>query len=149
MPKAILELEMPESCTECMFKECLNRTTSVEVSRCIILHKMHVPGSYCPAEGRQADCPLKLVEGKEVNRMRIFLMNDDYGTVVAAKDEEQAQKYFRGTFNFEVDDDYCSVKREIFPGEIGIFEDINTMTFGEFTKGIPEENIPVILCWAE
>jgi hypothetical protein len=66
MPKAILELEMPESCTECMFKECLNRTTSVEVSRCIILHKMHVPGSYCPAEGRQADCPLKLVEDKEV-----------------------------------------------------------------------------------
>ena len=41
-------------------------TTSVEVSRCIILHKMHVPGSYCPAEGRQADCPLKLVEDKEV-----------------------------------------------------------------------------------
>ena len=66
MPKAILELEMPESCTECMFKECLNRTTSVEVSRCIILHKMHVPGSYCPAEGRQADCPLKPVEDKEV-----------------------------------------------------------------------------------
>jgi hypothetical protein len=65
MPKVILELEMPESCTECMFKECLNRTTSVEVSRCIILHKMHVPGSYCPAEGRQADCPLKLVEGKD------------------------------------------------------------------------------------
>jgi hypothetical protein len=65
MAKAILELEMPESCRECMFKECLNRTTSVEVSRCIILHKMHVPGSYCPAEGRQADCPLKLVEGKE------------------------------------------------------------------------------------
>ena len=65
MPKAILELEMPESCTECMFKECLNRTTSVEVSRCIILHKMHVPGSYCPAEGRQANCPLKPVEGKD------------------------------------------------------------------------------------
>ena len=148
MPKAILELEMPESCTECMFKECLNRTTSVEVSRCIILHKMHVPGSYCPAEGRQADCPLKLVEAKEANRMRIFLMNDDYGTVVAAKDEEQAQKYFRGTFDFEVDDDYCSVKREISPGEIGIFEDVGTMTFGEFVKGIPEEKIPVILCWA-
>jgi len=66
MAKAILELlEMPESCMECMFKECLNRTTSVEVSRCIILHKMHVPGSYCPAEGRQADCPLRLVEGKD------------------------------------------------------------------------------------
>ena len=61
-----LELEMPENCRECMFKECLNRTTSVEVSRCIILHKIHVPGSYCPAEGRQANCPLKLVEGKEV-----------------------------------------------------------------------------------
>ena len=66
MPKAILELEMPESCAECMFKECLSRTTSVEVSRCIILHKMHVPGSYCPAEGRRANCPLKLVEDKEV-----------------------------------------------------------------------------------
>jgi len=65
MPKAILELEMPESCTECMFKECLNRTTSVEVSRCIILHKMDVPGGYCPAEGRQANCPLKLVEDKD------------------------------------------------------------------------------------
>ena len=63
MGKAILELsEMPESCRECMFKECLNRTTSVEVSRCIILHKMHVPGGYCPAEGRQADCPLKPVD---------------------------------------------------------------------------------------
>lgn len=80
--------------------------------------------------------------------MRIFLMNDDYGTVVAAKDEEQAQKYFRGTFDCEVDDDYCSVKREISPGEIGIFEDVGTMTFGEFVKGIPEEKIPVILCWA-
>jgi DNA-directed RNA polymerase subunit RPC12/RpoP len=74
MPKAILELEMPESCTECMFKECLNRTTSVEVSRCIILHKMHVPGSYCPAEGRQADCPLKLVE-----RCEWILIDDDKG----------------------------------------------------------------------
>ena len=66
MPKAILELEMPESCAECMFKECLNRTTSVELSRCIILHKMHVPEGYCrgycPAEGRLAECPLKPVE---------------------------------------------------------------------------------------
>jgi hypothetical protein len=67
MPKVILELpEMPENCRGCMFKECLNRTTSVEVSRCIILHKMHVPGSYCPVEGRRANCPLKLVEDKEV-----------------------------------------------------------------------------------
>jgi len=55
--------------------------------------------------------------------MRIFLMNDDYGTVVAAKDEEQAQKYFKSTFDFEVDDDYCSVKREINPRKLGIFED--------------------------
>jgi len=93
--------------------------------------------------------PWSVVNAKEVNRMRIFLMNDDYGTVVAAKDEEQAQKYFKSTFDCEVDDDYCSVKREINPGEIGIFEDVGTMTFGEFVKGIPEEKIPVILCWAE
>ena len=44
MPKAILELEMPESCAECMFKECLNRTTSVEVSRCIIRDRRENPG---------------------------------------------------------------------------------------------------------
>ena len=80
--------------------------------------------------------------------MRIFLMNDDYGTVVVAKDEEQAQKYFKNTFDFEVDDDYCSVKREINPRELGIFEDAGIMTFGEFVKRIPEEKIPVILCWA-
>jgi len=92
--------------------------------------------------------PWSVVNAKEVKSMRIFLMNDDYGTVVAAKDEEQAQKYFKSTFDFEVDDDYCSVKREISPGEIGIFEDVGTMTFGEFVKGIPEEKIPVILCWA-
>jgi hypothetical protein len=31
---------------------------------------------------------LFVINAKEVNRMRIFLMNDDYGTVVAAKDDE-------------------------------------------------------------
>ena len=40
------------------------------------------------------------------------------------------------------------MKREINPREIGIFEDAGIMTFGEFVKGIPEEKIPVILCWA-
>ena len=34
--------------------------------------------------------------------MRIFLMNDDYSTVVAAKDEEQAQKYFKNTFDLKL-----------------------------------------------
>ena len=77
MPKAILELEMPRSCAECMFKECLNRTTSVEVSRCIILHRMHVPGGYCPAEGRHAECPLKLMEDEEIREIK-FRRNDIY-----------------------------------------------------------------------
>jgi hypothetical protein len=81
--------------------------------------------------------------------MKIFLMNDDYGAVVAANDEEQAQKHFRSTFDCGVDNDYCSVKREVNPEETGVFEDVGTMTFGEFTKGIPEENIPTILCWTE
>lgn len=81
--------------------------------------------------------------------MRIFLMNDDYNTVVYAKDEKQAEEYFRNTFDDEVDDKYCSVKREISKDEKAIFEDLGEMTFGEFVKDIPESNVPTILCWSE
>lgn len=61
MPKAILELEMPESCWEC------------KIAFCDILED----DLYCPVTKRRTrityyfnkkmnDCPLKLVEGKEV-----------------------------------------------------------------------------------
>ena len=84
--------------------------------------------------------------------MRIFLMNDDYDTVVIANDEKQAQEYFKSTSDCEWDDNYCSVKREISPDEIGTFEDVGEMTFGDFVKHIkyaPEENAPAILCWVD
>ncbi len=56
MAKAILELEMPESCADCLFKKCLSATTRVSVNRCLVIKK------YCPLEGRRPDCPLKEVE---------------------------------------------------------------------------------------
>jgi hypothetical protein len=61
MPKAILELpEMPESCWKC--KYC----TIFDV--CSILSKRGKSDTYAivPGEGRHKDCPLKLVEDKEV-----------------------------------------------------------------------------------
>ena len=109
MTKAILELpKMPESCTECMFKECLNRTTSVEVSRCIILHKMHVPGSYCPAEGRQADCPLKPVEENAIAAWNSRTGND---IVVRGEwklygnDDDLGMSYWCTACNFQLSED--------------------------------------------
>ena len=60
MPKAILELEMPESCTECIFK-----STDVWGIRCRLIHIKNDKYSGM-AEGyvyeRRTDCPLKLVE---------------------------------------------------------------------------------------
>lgn len=59
MPKAVLELpEMPESCWQCELYSTGHNCCTVIV----------IVGHYaiCPDEGRQADCPLKLVEGKEV-----------------------------------------------------------------------------------
>lgn len=57
MPKAILELpKMPESCGQC---PCSWRMKD-DVMICEVI--MH----YCPEEGRHKYCPLKLVEGKEV-----------------------------------------------------------------------------------
>lgn len=82
--------------------------------------------------------------------MRIFEMRDDCNTIVYAKDERQAQEYFKSTFyDDEVDADYCSVKREIGKDEKAVFEELGEMTFGEFVKDIPESNIPTLLCWSE
>ena len=60
MVKAILELEMPESCRECqvLYKELRDGEDVWFV--CTYLNKS------CPQEGKRPDCPLKLVEGKGV-----------------------------------------------------------------------------------
>ncbi len=59
MAKAILQLEMPQSCRECPFY----KITDI----CDILSSWnnHMP-VYTPSERRRDDCPLKLVEEKEV-----------------------------------------------------------------------------------
>jgi len=65
MPKAILELpEMPESCRSCKLSKwetweyVIFPWTNVLVCSAL--------GEECSVEGRRPDCPLKLVEGKEV-----------------------------------------------------------------------------------
>jgi hypothetical protein len=63
MPKAILELEMPKNCKNCPLKYYLDyseRNYPWEDYACIIT------GKGIADKGRQPDCPLKLVEGKEV-----------------------------------------------------------------------------------
>ena len=64
MPKAILELpKMPRSCKKCSLKYYLDyseRNYPWEDYACIIT------GKGIADKGRQPDCPLKLVEGKEV-----------------------------------------------------------------------------------
>ena len=62
MPKAILELEMPESCATCPIR-FLPVRYGVDYMVC------GITGKGCPNppyEKRRDDCPLKLVEGKEV-----------------------------------------------------------------------------------
>lgn len=54
MAKAILELEMPESCKVC---PCCQITANYSIC--------YVYMDWCPEEGRRPDCPLKLVEGKD------------------------------------------------------------------------------------
>jgi len=58
MPKAILELEMPENCWQCELYSTGHNCCTVIV----------IVGHYaiCPNKGRRTDCPLKLVEDKEV-----------------------------------------------------------------------------------
>mgnify|MGYP000895793024 CR=1 FL=1 len=59
MPKAILELEMPESCKECIL--CIPYSDKNDFDYCAGIPK----GSCeCALEGRRSDCPLKLVEEK-------------------------------------------------------------------------------------
>ena len=59
MAKAILELEMPESCRGgCPFyKVC-------DICDILSSWNHHMP-VYTPSEGRRKDCPLKPVEDKE------------------------------------------------------------------------------------
>jgi len=61
MPKAILELEMPENC-----KKCALSTITCD---CVPLSYRYLreQGRYAkiPNKGRRPDCPLKLVEGNE------------------------------------------------------------------------------------
>jgi hypothetical protein len=63
MPKAILELEMPESCRKCKLNKWdvweHHRYVSINVLVCAAL------GEECSDKGRRSDCPLKLVEGKD------------------------------------------------------------------------------------
>ena len=61
LPKAILELEMPESCRGggCPFYKI------GDVCDILSSWNNYMP-VYTPSEGRHKDCPLKLVEDKEV-----------------------------------------------------------------------------------
>ncbi len=62
MAKAILELEMPQSCKKCPLKHYLDyseRNYPWEYYVCTVI------GKGIADKGRRADCPLKLVEGKE------------------------------------------------------------------------------------
>jgi len=56
MPKAILELEMPESCKECKLG---HYDELYGLTHCDILREC------MPYEGRHKACPLKLMEGKD------------------------------------------------------------------------------------
>ena len=68
MAKAVLELEMPESCREgCPFyKVC-------DICDILSSWNHHMP-VYTPSKGRRKDCPLKLVE-----RYEWILIDDDKG----------------------------------------------------------------------
>ena len=65
MAKAILELEMPESCKQCKLG---HYDELYDITHCDILREC------MPYEGRHPDCPLKLVEGCEW-----ILIDDDNG----------------------------------------------------------------------
>jgi hypothetical protein len=56
MAKAILELEMPESCKQCKLG---HYDELYGITHCDILREC------MPYEGRRSDCPLKLVKGCE------------------------------------------------------------------------------------
>lgn len=54
MPKAILELEMPENCWDCKLRTIWGA--------CIVLLGNDT-GALIPRKGRRPDCPLKLADG--------------------------------------------------------------------------------------
>jgi hypothetical protein len=62
MPKAILELEMPESCSECpcaQYYDTYGECGAIEYD---------IDGDFRPVlpdKGKRSDCPLKLVAGNE------------------------------------------------------------------------------------
>lgn len=58
--KAILELEMPENCRECMIS--FNKDGWVFCQQLIRMIKGPMKLSTCPGEGKRKDCPLKPVE---------------------------------------------------------------------------------------
>jgi hypothetical protein len=70
MPKAILELEMPESCAECPCKG----TDVWGMVRCRLIHMKSDKYSGM-AEGyaykRRSDCPLKLVRGRGLSHEEV------------------------------------------------------------------------------
>lgn len=63
MPKAILELEMPESCHDCQLRNYINLPIGSRgyISETILI--CYISGKRCVGEGRRPDCPLKPVEG--------------------------------------------------------------------------------------
>lgn len=89
--------------------------------------------------------------------MKIFLMNDDYNTVVVARDREQAVAYFRSLHTCDDSLSYdpgeldhsCTVREEVNPNRSAVFEELGEKTFGEMIKDIPESNIPTVLCWTD
>jgi DNA-directed RNA polymerase subunit RPC12/RpoP len=66
MPKAILELEMPESCETCPIKRYLHYGW--------VEYICGITGEEITNKGRRSDCPLKLVE-----RCEWILIDDDKG----------------------------------------------------------------------
>lgn len=63
MPKAILELEMPESCSNCKFCREVDLDYGIYYICFISREPLIKMDLY---EKRSKDCPLKLVEDKEV-----------------------------------------------------------------------------------
>jgi hypothetical protein len=57
MPKAILELEMPESCWECRLRVPHDEDSYDYCAGMLEIYQ-------CPLYGKRKDCPLKLVEEK-------------------------------------------------------------------------------------
>jgi hypothetical protein len=65
MPKAILELEMPESCETCPIKRYLHYDWVEYICGYgWVEYICGITGEEIANKGRRPDCPLKLVDGK-------------------------------------------------------------------------------------